>query len=105
MSKYPKQTNPFYLDKRWKRKREVILMRDEYLCRECKRYGKVTPANTVHHIYTLEEHPQYKLTNDNLLSLCNECHELMHNRFENEITNKGKQWMERVRGKVVKHEQ
>ena len=39
----------FYKSKKWKTKRQSILRRDEYLCRECKRYGKTTPATTVHH--------------------------------------------------------
>lgn len=43
----------FYKKKTWIRKREKILKRDEYLCRECKRYGKTTQATTVHHIIPL----------------------------------------------------
>ena len=86
----------FYKTKRWLRKRSVILRRDEYMCRECRRYGKTTQANTVHHIYPLEHYPQYKLTNENLISLCDRCHEAMHNRFTNELTEKGKAWQERI---------
>lgn len=40
----------FYKLKKWKEKRKRILRRDEYLYQECKRYGKDTPATTVHHI-------------------------------------------------------
>jgi len=76
-----KQTNPFYNTKKWKQKRKTILKRDEYQCRECRRYGKFTPADTVHHIYPLEDYPQYKLNSNNLISLCNTCHENMHNRL------------------------
>lgn len=63
----------FYKSRQWKSKREVILKRDEYLCRECKRYGKTTPAATVNHIMPLELYFEYRLMNWNLLSLCNKC--------------------------------
>ena len=32
----------FYKTAKWKNKRGKILRRDEYLCRECRRYGKLT---------------------------------------------------------------
>lgn len=86
----------FYKSKQWKGKREVILKRDEYLCRECKRYGKTTPAVTVHHILPLEFYYEYRLISWNLISLCNKCHEGMHNRLTNELTEIGLQWVERV---------
>ncbi|MGN8648327.1 HNH endonuclease [Gracilibacillus sp. HCP3S3_G5_1] len=95
-----KKTNPFYLLKKWKVKRSNILRRDKYECRECKRYGKVTPAKEVHHCFTLEDYPEYKLVSNNLISLCKKCHGKMHNRFTGELTELGKKWMERVRDKV-----
>jgi 5-methylcytosine-specific restriction enzyme A len=96
-----KKTNPFYNSKRWRRKREVILKRDEYKCRECSRYGKTTPAKIVHHVYSLEDYPQYRLKNENLISLCNECHEQMYDRFNKVMKEKGIQWMERMKDKVI----
>ena len=44
----------FYKNTKWKGKRERILKRDEYLFRECKRYGKSVAATTVHHVISLE---------------------------------------------------
>ena len=85
-----------YKDKRWKKKRELILKRDNYLCRECKRYGKTTQANTVHHVMPVERHPEYKWSNNNLISLCHECHNSMHDRFTNELTDKGMKWFNKV---------
>lgn len=89
----------FYKSQKWKRKREIILRRDEYQCQECRRYGKVTPATTVHHIFPLEIYPELKLVNDNLISLCNKCHESMHNRFTDELTDKGIAWQNRMKAK------
>lgn len=86
----------FYKSKRWKRKRGVILRRDEYLCRQCKRYGKTTQASTVHHINPLEVSPELALINDNLVSLCNSCHELMHDRVNDRLTHLGTEWLVRV---------
>ncbi|MGD7051432.1 HNH endonuclease [Sutcliffiella horikoshii] len=90
----------FYNTPRWKAKRQVILRRDNYECRECKRYGKVTAANTVHHIFPLEDYYDLRLVNLNLYSCCNACHNSFHDRFTNEITLKGKQLQERFRDKI-----
>lgn len=86
----------FYKSKKWLKKRANILRRDNYECRECKRYGKTTPATTVHHIYPLETHPHLRLISDNLISLCNECHNSMHDRNTNAITDVGKRWQEKI---------
>ena len=91
-----------YKTKRWERKRAAVLRRDEYLCQECKRYGKTTQATTVHHIYPLEDYPELALVGDNLISLCNACHERMHDRMTGEITELGKQWQERRRAEFEK---
>ncbi len=91
-----------YTDAKWKRKRSVILKRDNYMCRECKRYGKVTGATTVHHILPVEERSELYLVNDNLLSLCSGCHNQMHDRFTNELTIKGNEWKKRTESKIKK---
>jgi len=86
----------FHKHPKWIRKRKAILRRDEYMCRHCKRYGKTTQATMVHHIYPVEEYPHLGLVNDNLISLCNSCHEKMHNRINNELTEVGKAWQSRI---------
>ena len=86
----------FYKTTKWKNKREKILRRDEYLCRECKRYGKATAATTVHHVHPAEKHPEWKLASWNMISLCHECHNKMHDRNTGELSELGKRWVERV---------
>ncbi len=86
----------FYKTKEWERKREVILRRDNYQCKQCSRYGKVAGANTVHHIITLQVRPDLKLNNKNLVSLCESCHEKMHNKFNFELSKLGEKWKERT---------
>lgn len=94
-------TNRFYLSKRWKQKRENILRRDKYICRQCKRYGRTTPATLVHHIYPLEHYPEYKLTSINLISLCNTCHEQMHDRATGEIRDIGLVWQRKIEVRLI----
>lgn len=89
----------FYKTKRWKDKRTKILRRDDYLCRECKRYGITTPASTVHHINPLEQHRELALVSKNLLSLCGTCHDKMHDRVTNQLTELGCYWVEKI-GKI-----
>ncbi|PPA71917.1 HNH endonuclease [Jeotgalibacillus proteolyticus] len=86
----------FYKTTKWIRKRSIILKRDKYECRECKRYGKVREAKVVHHIYPLEIFLELALININLLSLCSTCHESMHIRKSHELTRKGIEWTNRI---------
>lgn len=63
---------------RWKKKRKQILRRDGYVCQGCKRFGKQTEAVTVHHIKHADEYPELAFEDDNLVSLCNACHNKQH---------------------------
>lgn len=73
-----KKPKPFYKSKEWKKCREVVLIRDHYLCQVCLRKGVLTPANTVHHIEHLEEAPDRALEADNLESVFAPCHNQLH---------------------------
>jgi 5-methylcytosine-specific restriction protein A len=86
----------FYKSGNWKKKRENVLRRDEYMCRECKRYGLSTAATMVHHIFPLELYPERRIDSTNLLSLCNSCHGKMHIRETHELTDKGIEWQMRI---------
>ncbi|RBP89387.1 HNH endonuclease [Cytobacillus firmus] len=86
----------FYKTTRWKNKRKKILRRDNYMCQECARYGKTKEATTVHHCFPLERYESYKLLSWNLVSLCTECHNGMHDRTTNELTLDGMLWMTRA---------
>jgi 5-methylcytosine-specific restriction endonuclease McrA len=85
-----------YKDSRWIKKREVILRMDKYLCRECSRYGKRKQANTVHHVIPVQERPDLKYENENLLSLCDKCHNKMHDRVTNKLTQTGLYWVRKL---------
>lgn len=68
----------FYSSGAWKAVRELAKQRDHYLCVDCFRAGKITPAEEVHHIIPLTAQnvndPMVALRLDNLKSLCRECH-------------------------------
>ena len=57
----------------WRRKREAVMKRDQYLCQLCKQKGRVTEATEMDHIVNVAEGG----TDDesNLQSLCTPCHD------------------------------
>nr|WP_275887245.1 HNH endonuclease [Lysinibacillus fusiformis] len=73
-----------------------MLKRDQYECRECKRYGRNRIANTVHHCNPLETYPELSLISWNLVSLCGKCHDAMHDRTNDTLTVLGEYWREKV---------
>ncbi len=87
----------FYHSRKWKRKKEAILRRDGYQCQISRRYGHRVEADTVHHIYPLEDYPEFALCNWNLISVSNSVHNKLHDRSTRELTNLGVQLMRRTR--------
>lgn len=84
-----KSTNPFYNTKRWRHLRSVILRRDGYLDQLELRAGVRMEAETVHHIFPLEQYPQYKYESWNLIAVSRHTHELLHNRLTGELSADG----------------
>lgn len=81
----------FYRTKAWRMKRKEILERDGYECVHCKANGLFTIYEQredgkklleIDHIKELETHPHLKLDNNNLQTLCVDCHNKKHNRFQ-----------------------
>ena len=85
-----------YKSKRWKSLRARILRRDGYQCRECRRYGKAVQADTVHHVYPAALYPELSWAPWNLVSLCSDCHNAMHDRVDGQLTDAGRAWCRRV---------
>lgn len=86
----------FYWSRAWRRKREQILRRDKYLCQISLRYGKYVEATTVHHIYPLEDYPQYALCGWNLISVGEAVNNKLHDRKTGELTKMGRDLMRRT---------
>lgn len=59
----------------WKRKRAEILERDHNTCKICSCKKDLQ----VHHIYSLDTNPELRLENNNLITLCSQCHHNVHN--------------------------
>ena len=70
----------FYWTKEWRETRLLALRRDKYECQHCKRRGKYSRAECVHHIKEVKHFPIFALTLSNLISLCNLCHNIEHER-------------------------
>ena len=70
--------NNFYHSQRWRTVRRKALRRDKFLCVECSRYGKKTPATVVHHIKERSAYPELEYELGNLESLCEACHNKRH---------------------------
>ena len=91
-----KTDKSFYHSKQWETVRDGVLRRDGYQCQYCKRYGRLRGASHVHHVNPFEIYPELALERWNLVSLCRECHNRMHDRDSHELTAEG----ERLRRKV-----
>ena len=87
----------FYKSRAWKRKRKYILKRDGYRCQLAKRYGRNLDANTVHHIYPLDEYPQYALCDWNLIAVSQEANNRLHDRKTGKLTQLGLDLMRRTK--------
>lgn len=82
-------TDLLYKTWEWQELREKILLRDHYECQRCDGHNglgkpikriKLTKANTVHHIQEVRDRPDLMMEESNLISLCHECHDIVHDR-------------------------
>ena len=75
----------FYFSYAWKKKRQRILRFYNFECQVCKDEGRLTLNQhvkmIVHHIKPLEFFPDDKLNDDNLITLCHDCHNRAHETF------------------------
>ncbi len=81
----------FLCSKAWKEKRIEVLNRDSYECQRCKGVYdggypvdkiRLTRAVLVHHHVAAQENVELVLDDDNLVSLCWRCHEIVEGRVD-----------------------
>ena len=83
----------FYQRHEWRELRAKILKENHYECAQCKERGKISRAETVHHINHVTERPELALSEyytdektgekkRNLIPLCHDCHDEAHERFK-----------------------
>ncbi|HEP1658630.1 TPA: HNH endonuclease [Streptococcus pyogenes] len=68
----------FYWTKEWRLIRKVRRRKDSNECQRCKRDGRYSPAEMVHHKNEVRYHPEQALDLDNIECLCNSCHNKEH---------------------------
>lgn len=80
----------FYKSKEWLELREKILKENHNECEWCRKQGKISRAEQVHHVQYVKKHPelamsrhyQYKgVKKKNLIALCHDCHDKAHDRM------------------------
>lgn len=89
------EAKKFYKSAKWLHKREQILKRDHYECQICRERirnadesgtelpvqdRRIRRAVIVHHLRHLKDFPELALDDDNLISVCHECHDRLHER-------------------------
>ena len=85
-----------YKAKRWKRLRAQVMRRDGYRCQLSKRFGKAVPADLVHHIYPVDEFPEYAFAPWNLIAVSRAAHNKLHDRDSDKLTAEGVALMRRT---------
>lgn len=78
-----KRSTEFYHSKSWLGVREDIKARDTGLCKLCLLNKKIKYMDMVHHIIEVKEDYSKRLDKDNLICLCNSCHEWVHRQYKN----------------------
>jgi len=86
----------FYDSRRWDSLRASVLRRDKYRDMVKHRYGKNVPAELVHHIFPIDEFPEYMWQAWNLISVGRATHNQLHDRNTDELTELGKDLLRRT---------
>ncbi len=74
----------------WVKIRHQVLILDKFECQRCKEHGIYRRATVAHHRMFVKKYPELALEiwytdtdgtrKRNIISLCNECHEVIHGR-------------------------
>ena len=70
----------FYNDKSWRRLSHKLIKDYHKECQMCKAEHKLTRATLAHHIKHLRDYPELAYEPSNLMPLCHDCHERIHER-------------------------
>lgn len=72
----------FYSNPDWRIKREKIKHTDNGYCLLCLNNNERKAMDTVHHIVELKEDWDKRFDDDNLISLCESCHQVVHKQYK-----------------------
>ncbi len=84
-----------YKAPRWECARDQALRAYGYECQECRRFGYKRAATVVHHVWPVEQWPEFAWQSWNHLPLCGKCHDRMHDRITRKLTPLGERWRRR----------
>lgn len=90
--------------KRWRELSKRVLRKYKYNCQYNARYGKSVHADCVHHIFPVDEYPEYAYCLWNLIPLSDKAHESMHDRLTGRLTALGREIMRRTEPKRQAYE-
>ncbi|WP_454264330.1 HNH endonuclease [Staphylococcus cohnii] len=78
-NRYNKEYTTFYNSTQWRKLRQQVLIRDNYLCQHCLDEGVVNDKNLiVHHKIELKRDWSKRLDMENLEVVCFSCHNKIH---------------------------
>ena len=81
----------FYKSKEWRELKAKVLKEFHTECAWCREWGKISIAETVHHVKFVKAHPELALSEfytyngkqyRNLVPLCHDCHDKAHGRMK-----------------------
>lgn len=78
-----KEQEKVYHTKQWDIAKRQVALRDNSLCRLCFSNRSWTASQLVHHIVEVEEDTTLVYSVDNLISLCESCHQQVHAEYRN----------------------
>ena len=78
--KYHEIYNSFYCSKQWQELRNRKWYDADGLCEMCKKKGIIREGIDVHHLVEISKDWSKRLDYDNLVLLCKDCHNEIHNR-------------------------
>ena len=67
-----------YTCARWRRLRASVLRAAKYQCQWARRYGRTEEATRVHHIWPVEDYPEYAWCRWNLIAVSLPSHMALH---------------------------
>lgn len=78
---YHQKFAQFYNSKQWQQLRQAKFDLADGLCENCKKNGIIREGVDVHHIIEISKDWSKRLDYDNLILLCKDCHNQIHNRI------------------------
>ncbi|MGX7199211.1 HNH endonuclease [Enterococcus nangangensis] len=75
------QLKKFYDCARWRKLRREAIKRDNNECQMCKHLGRYHRVENVHHIKEVKDRPDLALDINNLICLCVDHHNEVHDRY------------------------